>query len=245
MYKIINFLKFVPVFDKVIFFINNLRFQIKNVSYSQAGEDAILRFLFFDYGKKVIEYLDLGTNKPTLNNNTYWFYKNGSKGTCVEADIDLVKLIQKRRGLDNIIHAGVSVSDSKEALFYIFDQPAINTFNKEEADLRLKSGVNKLLKTINVPLIKINDLIRNNFINYPDLLSIDIEGLDLDVLKEIDYHSYPIPVICVESCDYSETHIKPKDNQIIEFLTSIGYEVYADTYINTIFVNRKWFYKIN
>jgi len=52
---------------------------------------------------------------------------------------------------------------------------------------------------------------------------------------------YPIPVICVESCDYSETHIKPKDNQIIEFLTSIGYEVYADTYINTIFVNRKWF----
>ena len=75
------------------------------------------------------------------------------------------------------------------------------------------------------------------------MLSLDIEGLDLEVLKSLDFEKYPIPVICVETCTYSENHIRPKDKTILEFVMSKGYEVYADTYINTIFVNKAWFYK--
>ncbi|MBK8609148.1 MAG: hypothetical protein IPL84_04185 [Chitinophagaceae bacterium] len=42
-------------------------------SYSQAGEDAVIKFLFNDFGKRKIEYLDLGTNLPDHYNNTYLF----------------------------------------------------------------------------------------------------------------------------------------------------------------------------
>ena len=59
-------------------------------SYSQAGEDAVINFLFNDYGKKQIQYLDLGTNIPHRDNNTYLFYKKGSSGVCVEADGSLI-----------------------------------------------------------------------------------------------------------------------------------------------------------
>ena len=93
-------------------------------------------------------------------------------------------------------------------------------------------------------MVNINTLIAENFDDYPDLLSIDIEGLDLAVLKSLDYEKYPLPVICVETCTYSENHIRPKDPTIADFLSGKGYEVYADTYINTIFVNKKWFYKL-
>lgn len=219
------------------------KFKSNRTSYSQAGEDALLRFLFNDFGLKRISYLDLGTNSPVFNNNTYWFYLNNSKGVCVEADLDLVKIINKFRPRDKVIHAGVSISDENEALFYIFDQPALNTFDKNEVDIRLKSGSNKLLKTINVPLLNVNDILNDYFIQTPELLSIDIEGLDLDVLKSIDYSKHPIPVICVETCEYSENHIRPKIHLFAEFFNNIGYEIYADTYINTIFVNKNWFYK--
>lgn len=227
----------------LILFLKKIKFQINRTSYSQAGEDAILRFLFNDFGLTKINYLDLGTNSPIFNNNTYWFYLNNSQGVCVEADLDLVKVIKKFRSRDIVIHAGVSISNESEALFYIFDQPALNTFDKNEAESRLKSGVNSLIKTINVPLLNVNNILKNYFTQTPDFLSIDIEGLDLDVLKSIDYIKYPIPVICVETCEYSENHIRPKNSNFETFLNSVGYEIYADTYINTIFVNKEWFYK--
>jgi hypothetical protein len=105
-------------------------------------------------------------------------------------------------------------------------------------------GTFKLNEVVKVPLISINKIIKENFESFPDFLSIDIEGLDLDVLKSLDFNHYPIPVICVETCKYSENHIRPKDHSISDFLLTKGYEVYADTYINTIFVYKKWFDKI-
>lgn len=211
-------------------------------SYSQAGEDAVIRFLFDDYGKSEIEYLDLGTNSPDHGNNTYLFYKMGSRGVCVEADISLIDKLKTVRTGDIVINAGVSVSNDKEADFYIFNIPAINTFDKDEAEYRRSFGNYTIEKVVKVPLININELIKSNFKTFPDLLSIDIEGLDLAVLQSLDYESFPIPVICVETCTYSENHKRPKDESISAFMLTKDYEVYADTYINTIFVNKKWFY---
>ena len=215
---------------------------VKPTSYSQAGEDAVLNNLFKDYGKRDITYLDLGTNHPMRGNNTYKFYLKGSTGVCVEADATLVDSIKKERPKDKVIHAGVSVSDTSTADFYIFDRPAYNTFEKEEADARIAQGVLKLMRVDRVPLITVNKLIGENFSLYPDLISIDIEGLDLEVLKTLDFDKYPVPAICAETCTYSTNHVRPKDTSIIEFMLSKDYKVYADTYINTIFVNRSWFY---
>lgn len=211
-------------------------------SYSQAGEDAILRFLFRDLKITDIKYLDLGTNKPDNGNNTFLFYKSGCRGVCVEADGTLIDKIRELRPEDTIINAGVAVSAEKEADFYVFDLPAINTFNKAEAQYRMSKGNYNITKVIKVPLISINDLIKKHFDIYPDLLSIDIEGMDLEVLQSLDYEKYPIPVICVETCLYSENHVHPKDPAIALFMITKGYEIYADTYINTIFINCKWFY---
>jgi FkbM family methyltransferase len=227
--------------QKIKKILKEIKFRLVNVSYSQAGEDAILRFLFDDYGIRTISYLDIGTNSPTYGNNTFWFYKNGSRGVCVEADSTLIPEIVKKRPFDIVLNVGVSISNDTLADFYIFNQPAINTFDKSEAEKRLKSGKYKLEKIQKVNLKSINNIISDNFELFPDLLSLDIEGLDLDVLRSIDYEKYPIPVICVETCVYSENHIRPKDLEIINYLTSIGYFVYADSYLNSIFVNEKWF----
>ena len=226
----------------IIQILKKIKFNFTRTSYSQAGEDAIVRYLFNDYGLKSITYLDLGTNIPDYCNNTYWFYKNKSRGVCVEADSSLIENIKKSRPRDKVINVGVSVSNEKEADFYIFNEPAINTFNKLEADERSISGKYKIIKVNKVPLLNINDIISDNFKSYPDYLSIDIEGLDLDVLKSLNFSIYPIPVICVETCTYSENHIRPKDQTISEFMGTVGYEIYADTYLNTIFINKAWFY---
>jgi FkbM family methyltransferase len=161
----------------------------------------------------------------------------------VEADKTLIDYIKEIRPQDNVINAGVCVSEEVEADFYIFDIKGLNTFSKDEAEKRQESGTFKINDVVKVPLISINKIIKENFDSFPDFLSIDIEGLDLDVLKSLDLNHYPIPVICVETCMFSQNHIRPKDPAIAAFLISKGYEIYADTYINTIFVNKEWFYK--
>ena len=210
--------------------------------YTQTGEDVIVKYLFESKGVVKPSYLDIGTNNPSYNNNTYLFYVQGSRGVCVEADGTLIERIKTVRPEDKVINVGVSVSTETEADFYIFNESGLNTFDKQEAMLRQTSGSYKIEKVVKVPLGRINNLIESNYPEFPDFLSLDIEGLDLDVLKSINWSKYPIPVICVETCTYSENHIKPKNKSITDFMNSIGYEIYADTYINTIYVNANWFF---
>jgi FkbM family methyltransferase len=228
----------------ILNFLRKIKFIFLNTSYSQAGEDAIIRYLFNDYGLKKISYLDLGTNKPNFGNNTYWFYTRNCRGVCVEANPELFKQIKTIRRKDIVLNLGISTNKQDSAPFYIFNETAISTFDKNESEKRINSGKYKLNKIVDVKLKSINTLISENFTYYPDFLSIDIEGLDYNVLDSLNVEKFPIPVICVETCLYSEDHIRPKNEYIVNLMKQKGYEIYADTYINTIFINKKWFYKI-
>ncbi len=211
------------------------------ISYSQAGEDLILKYLFDSKGITDPTYLEIGTNHPCINNNTYLLYLKGSRGVCIEADETLIGEIARVRPEDKVLNVGVSISEAREADFFIFNDSGLNTFDKLEAEYRQSFGAYAIIKVSKVRLETINTLIRAHFSRYPDLISIDIEGLDLEVLKTMDWAEFPIPVICTETCTYSENHIKPKDERIAEFMNSVGYATYADTYINTIYINKKWF----
>lgn len=66
----------------------------------------------------------------------------------------------------------------------------------------------------------------------PTLISIDVEGLDLDVLKSIDWEKVTPRVICVEDTSrvYSETEIS-------KYLKSKGYVLKDSTGISSIYVH--------
>jgi FkbM family methyltransferase len=230
------------IIKKAVFrFIEPPILEVKN-TYAQAGEDVIMKFLFDLRNIPTPTYLDLGVNSPDQHNNTYLFYKAGASGVCIDANAALIKAVKDMRPRDIVLNVGVGIDDNTEADFYVFNDHALNTFDREEAEFRERHGTFKIEKKIKVKLASINKIISDNYDTYPDILSMDIEGLDLEVLKTLDFNKYPVPVICVETCTYSENHIKPKNQNILDFMASNDYFVYGDTYINTIFVNKKWFY---
>ena len=214
---------------------------IPQVSYSQAGEDIIVDMLFFSVGISRPSYLELGTNSPKQGNNTYKFYRKGAHGVLVEAAPSLIPAIQRTRPKDKVLNVGVGEKSGEHLQFFEFDCSGMNTFDAGEVKTRVASG-HKIKQTIVIPIIGINDILANNCIQTPHFLSIDIEGMDLQVLKSLDWQKYPIPVVCVETCLFSNTHIRGQDKAIPEYMESIGYFAYANTNINTIFVNKNWFY---
>lgn len=215
-------------------------------SYSQSGEDQVMRYLLYScLGINKPTYLDIGTNHPFSCNNTFYFYKRGSTGVCIEPDIQFSGLIRRYRKRDIFIEAGVGVSNNNEADFYVFPGQYCgwSTFSKEEAEMREKESGVKVKEVRKMKLVNINDVIRDNFSNWPNLISLDVEGLDLKILKSLDFEKYKPEVICVESITFSTINKETKINEITEFVTSKGYFAFADTHVNTIFCRTDAFNK--
>ncbi|MDD1606885.1 MAG: FkbM family methyltransferase, partial [Methylococcaceae bacterium] len=72
----------------------------------------------------------------------------------------------------------------------------------------------------------------------PDFLSLDVEGLDLKILQSFNFVKWRPKVICVETITYSEKCDGKKIKDIEILLIEKGYFSYADTHINTIFVDK-------
>lgn len=205
-------------------------------SYSQCGEDLIIDYCFFQLGMNNIVYLDLGANHPIRLNNTYYFYKKKCRGCLVEADLTLCDLLKKIRPDDKCVNVGVGPVKSN-AKFYIMSVNTLNTFSKDEAEKIEKLGEYKIVRTVDVEIVTVNEIIEKYLGNTPDLISLDVEGMDFEILKSIDLKKYRPKVFVVETIEYSEDRSGKKVQEIINYMLKMGYIIYADTYINTIFVD--------
>lgn len=211
-----------------------------NASYSQAGEDRIVDYLFYHLNIRNPTYLEIGTNQPVISNNTYLFYSKGCKGVCIEPDPEMFEKIKKARPRDTVLNIGIGPTSDASAPFYLFPRKVNgwSTFSEDEAKIReAESGIKP--KVISVPIRNINDVIAGHFASAPNFISLDVEGLDLDILKSMDLKRFRPEVICVETISFSITNTEEKLTNIIDFMHSQGYYTYGDTHVNTIFCKKE------
>lgn len=200
--------------------------------YSQEGEDIILSEFF--PGQTYGFYVDIGAHHPMRFSNTYMFYKRGWRGINIDAMPGSMKAFNRKRFRDINLEMGVSGKEG-EMTYYMFDDFALNGFSKDLSKDRDKNSNFEILKERKIktyPLSKILDeyLPENQKI---DFMSIDVEGLDLMVLKSNNWGKYLPSYILVESIgDDIESIIK---NPIYLFLKKKQYTIVAKTYRTLIF----------
>jgi FkbM family methyltransferase len=216
------------------------------LSYSQFGEDLIIANLFYKIGLHKPFYLDIGANEPKFISNTYYFYERGGSGVLIEPNPHLYRKIRRQRPKDKVLNVGIGVNEVQEANFYMFPNYAngLSTFSESEArhwqEIGMKGlGKIPLEKIIKLPLVPINSILEKYFSEREiDILSLDVEGLDFDILETFDFSRYQPKIICVETLEYDDDQNGIKNNKIIEYITSKNYVVYADTRVNTIFCRK-------
>ena len=231
--------------------INNLKHHIKSFvfeekhfgakkyhkSYSQCGEDLIVRFIFNQLKIDKPSYIDIGAHHPYIISNTAEFYLNGSKGVNIEPNPFYFKFFLEER--PNDVNLNIGISENKQMLeYYEFDEPALNTFSEIEKNNLIKEGkslqASKKIHTHTLQYV-LDKFFKNKF---PNFMSLDVEGYDMLVLNQIDYdNNFPV-VICVETISFSSSGNGAKNQEIINFLLSKGYFLHSDTYINSIFVRK-------
>ncbi len=116
----------------------------------------------------------------------------------------------------------------------VFENGALSTLCEETAANYVRLG-QKCLRVEEVPTITLSQILSQAERNV-DLLSIDVEGMDLAILKSHDFSVHAPTIICVETVGYASNTTETFDDSIQNFLVNQGYKVYANSHINTIFV---------
>ena len=222
--------KRIPASLRALF--KQLTYRDRNSSYSQFGEDAYLASYFKGKTWRLNEsmyfpkngfYVDIGAYSPTECSNTYVFYKHGWHGINVDATPGVIGSFNLVRRRDTNINLAIG-SNSKDIIFYSWGAPCV--FNT--ADPVLAKERNKTLGTnaveTKVKCIKLSELLdtylpENQKI---DFMTIDVEGLDLDVLKSNDWERYRPELIVAEV--YVDDISQLVNSELYQFMHQQDYE---------------------
>jgi FkbM family methyltransferase len=204
-----------------------------HTSYSQEGEDMVLRSFY--EGKKNYKgfFVDVGAHHPYRFSNTQYFYKKGWRGINIEPTPGAIKAFNFFRKRDINLNIGISSVQDK-LMFYCFNEPALNGFSKEISQERNatsnKYRITKEVEIVTYPLAEVLDkhLPANQTI---DFLTIDVEGLDLQVLQSNNWAKYKPQYILVE--DRIEFN-NLGSSEVYSYLEKQGYQLVAKT-LRTLF----------
>jgi FkbM family methyltransferase len=212
------------------------KLKFSQLSFAQESEDLVLNKIFGNQSNGF--FIDIGANHPIRFSNTWFFYKKGWRGINIEPNPEMFKLLQQYRPHD--LNLNIGISDKKGLLnYFMFNEPALNTFSEYERDQYLQKSEYSLEKELKVDVdtlesvFKENNISRNQAI---DFMSIDAEGFDLKVLQSFDISVYTPKVILIEILEI-KSMLDVMNNDIYVYLTSKNYYLYLRT--GNTFIFRK------
>jgi len=183
-------------------------------------------------------YVDIGAADPVRGSNTYLLYCTGGRGVLVEPNPAYVEKLKQRRPEDVVVAAGVGIGAAREADYYVIrDHPPLNTFSPEVvADLRVELGGDPVERVVKMPLVPVNEVIATHLGKPPDLLSVDVEGLDLPILRTLDFARWRPGAIIAETIRPGSPGV---NRELVAFVVSRRYVVRGGSPVNTIFVDAR------
>jgi FkbM family methyltransferase len=191
-------------------------------SYSQHGEDSFLYERLRRYRLESGIYVDVGANHPMAISNTYLFYRHGFQGIVIEPIAELVALHRRFRPRDVALCAGAG-SRPGVAELRIAKAPVGSSFGDLDEGLVWRREL--------VPVVTLDQVLDAHPAEWVYLLSIDVEGKDVDVLHGAGAMLERVLFVCVES---NEEH---RDAVITEQLVARGFAMVTKLGCNLIFEN--------
>jgi hypothetical protein len=193
-------------------------------SYSQYGEDLMIRSYFALREPTAGTYVDIGGFHPRWLSNTHLLANAGWSGVVVDIDAHKVRSFELLRSKCTGIIAAVfpgSHSVSNQRSVYRFRRlwSEIDTLSLADAQ-KYSRDTGIKFETDVVKVTDINSVLKKAVELYGKVrfLNIDIEGLDEAILLELDFDRFPVELICFENNQHLGGSARIK-----EILTARGY----------------------
>ncbi len=206
--------------------------------YENKPVDLILRHYFPDPEKSGI-FFDVGAFEPIRISNSYHFEQNGWDCYCFEANSNLIPLLKSKR--KNVYNYAIANENKDNISFNIVhtDWDNGNDWTGSYSAINISEDYNKIypmpqnhtIEVINVPQKTLNTIIETEIpeVKSIDILSIDVEGGEMNVLYGLDLIKYTPKVIVIENLT--------NDSNIHNYLENNGYKLDAHISYNQFFVH--------
>ena len=200
-------------------------------SYAQFGEDVYLRHLLrSEQGR----YVDIGSGHPIAGSNSYAFYKLGWTGILVDPLASNIQASKSARKKDHVYQACVGVA-SGSIHFYEYDVYEYSTTSVERV-AELKALGYEPKRQYQSPIIRLSDLEIKADPSESMFLSIDVEGMEMEVLESNDWATFTPAVIVIEEWQTPLGRV----TKVFEFLGKLDYELVAVVGVSSIYRHRNY-----
>ena len=195
------------------------KYKYKKISYSFNAVDLIVNYIFKNKNNGF--YLDVGSQHPISNNNTYLLFKRGWSGINIDLDKKNIDLFNTARPNDINLNLAISSDVAEKKLYFYHDKSPINTLDKVVSDFQTAT-VNEIKRikttTLNMAL---QNLKLNNKIDY---MNLDVEGHEMNIFKAFDLSLYKPSIISVEFLDLDMKYLEFKNNDLQRIVNSDLYK---------------------
>lgn len=207
----------------------HILFKNARLSYAQSGEDMILDTIFYNVVKGC--YVDVGANNPYEQSNTQYFYRKGWRGVNIDALPGSMTIFNKVRKHDINIEAAIA-NDNSELTYYMFESSFYNTFDNK--DIELTKSVTKLVGEKKIKTIRLAELLGSLDLPTIHFMSVDVEGLDYQVLDSNNWNKYRPKIIITEFSG----RLDLKKDKVYRLLSENRYNLLCQTVTNVFYIEK-------
>lgn len=199
--------------------------------YSQYGEGRVINHYFNGVTGTL---LSIGENDGRTLSNVLGLIENGWAAHLVEPSEIAFKKLKELHKDNNLVQCYNFAITETDGRFDFYDSDShLNTGDTSLLSTLVKSETNKWTKQKfekkTISGMAFNSFIKSAQITNIDLISIDCEGMDYDILKQINPSALGVKMLCVEYNNVNES-------LFADYMKSFGYKLHYKNYCNLIFV---------
>jgi FkbM family methyltransferase len=161
-------------------------------SYSQWGDDRLVWKYFSERTDGV--FLEAGANHPTNLSQTWLLEKRGWSGVLVEPNPECCHQLRKERPGSMIFQKAIGSPGQRGVLKLVIPQG--------NSELAYAPGENQKIQNGDVvfeaELMTLTEVLVNAGITHLHLLSLDLEGMELEALEGLDFKTFKPDLVIVE-----------------------------------------------
>jgi FkbM family methyltransferase len=163
------------------------------IDYSQNKEqEYILRY----FDGRTGTFLDLGANDGKTFSNTYALAQLGWRGMCVDASPKAFKALQEtHKGNDRVLCLNLALANEcGPVTLHEASDTLLSSLDPQQRETWKSYNLGwDAVQVQGVTFDVLMDGIRRF-----EFISMDIEGMDIDILKQINLDAYGVQLLCIE-----------------------------------------------
>ena len=205
------------------------------IFHSQHGEDYLAWKMLRRDKKHEPYYVEVGALDGMRFSNTYTFEQLGWKGVCIEAHPEYYEYTKKNRPLSHVVHAACSDNDADSITFHANHRGTLSAVEPLDESM-LKDRFGNYFggyEPVHVPAKTLTSILDEaNAPRQISVLSVDVEGHEMQVLRGTDFNKYQFRLIFIEAMEDEEAAITEA------FMMGRGYQYARTVGGNLVFCKR-------